>query len=94
MIYTMLPLCKNPSAIIGFKITNNKPLQGLINTTSDEHGIKIEEFEEDGNRDIITPSYYISKQTLFQFMFDNGCMDAKGLVLKDNLNCNDDKQLV
>ena len=61
MIYTMLPLCKNPSVIIGFKITNNKPLQGLIKTTSDEHGIKIEEFEEDGNRDIITPSYYISK---------------------------------
>lgn len=44
MIYTMLPLCKNPSAIIGFKTTNNKPLQGLIKTTSDEHGIKIEEF--------------------------------------------------
>lgn len=56
--------------------------------------IKIEKFKDDGDKNIITPSYYISKQALFQFMFDNGCIDAKGLVLKDNLNCNDDKQLV
>lgn len=93
MIYMMIPLCKNPSAIIGFKITSGKPLKGLIKTTSEDYGIKTEEFEQDDEGRLLTSSYYLSAQYLFQFMFDNGCMDEKGVVIKDSLNCDEANNL-
>lgn len=88
MIYIMIPLTPSPSAVVGYKIENDNPLNGKIITCSNTNGLKYEHFTLNGDS-IMTPLYHIPFSFLYKFMYENGCVDDEGRILKDNCNYNE-----